>query len=422
MGIILLLAGLLLAAPAAADLSLVQIVQSQTSGGDEGLFGKTWIQVSGRKMRLVSGYARKLKPGRKGHEGPVRLIQIIDLDKGSVVALDPAAKTFETRPLTDVRYAGSGGGASDLGPRPRPRSHIGSSQIEVERGKLDRDVGEVRWGHYRVGVKVRLDEGKGFERLARMEQDLWLAPLTGDLQEGLLDLAAFETDYRKATGSRFTPLDFWTYQMREVASYLGVPESEVKGLLADVRDAFAEVPGYPLASSISWWKEAQVIAPAPSAPPEPRRRLAPIPSFYPIRSRFRPIDFGGSWRLIERMTGSEREDERRGLLSKGRHPEYPSRRRYPEYPAFQKEMAEKVAGTLAGKLTKDPPRKGLRSGAKAKADGAKSGPSSDGPGQIPVPFYQINTELDAFSSMDEIPAEDFAPPAGYKPAAGKKGR
>ena len=48
--------------------------------GENGIFGKTWVQVSGRKMRLVSGHARKVPAGRKGAKGgPVRVIEIIDL-------------------------------------------------------------------------------------------------------------------------------------------------------------------------------------------------------------------------------------------------------------------------------------------------------------------------------------------------------
>ncbi|MBI5881951.1 MAG: hypothetical protein HZB91_02470 [Elusimicrobia bacterium] len=406
---------LLTASVALADLSLVQIVQSQTSAGENGLFGKTWVQVSGRKMRLVSGHARKFKSGRKGKQGPVRLIQIIDLDKGSALLLDPTAKTFESGPLTDVRYAGSVGRSSE------PASaHLRSSQIEVERGRLDRDVGDLRWWHYRVGVKVRLDEGEGVERLARMEQDLWIAPLTGDLQEGLLDLAAFETDYRKATGSRFSPLDYWTYQMREVASYLRVPEEEVQDLLTQVRDAFPAVPGYPLASSISWWKDTEPLPPEtapeapvaklgdgkhppwPSQPPPHPSRLRPIPSFYPVRSRFRPIDFSGSWRVIDRMTGSEGGERKK---------------RYPEYAVFQEEMRKKVAGAMVGTAAKT--AEAARGRARAPA---KPSPSRTGLPEIPVPFYQINTELDAFSSVDEIPAEDFVPPPDYKLAPATKGR
>ncbi|MFA6317405.1 MAG: hypothetical protein WC943_08300 [Elusimicrobiota bacterium] len=387
---------LLLAPPARADLSLVQIVQSQTSGGESGLFGKTWVQVSGRKMRLVSGHARKVGRGRRSGKEPLRVIQIVDLDKRATLLLDPKARTVETVPLTDIRYAGATGPAAE-----KPDNHILSSQIEVERGKLDRDVGDLRWGHYRVGVKVVLDEGKGGRRMARMEQDLWLAPLTGDLQEGLLDLAAFETDYREATGLRFSPLDHWTYQMREVAAYLRVPEDEVKALLTEVRNAFPEVPGYPLASSISWWKDAESLPPEPSSPtktPRPsqprlrQNRLSPIPSFYPLRSRFQAIDFSGDWRVIDRGAGSS--------------PQPLMRRRYPDYAVFQEELRRKVTAEAAA------------AGGLAKSAKAGRGVSRD----IPLPFYQINTELDAFSSVDEIPAEDFAPPPNYKPLTGRLSR
>ncbi|MBI5623329.1 MAG: hypothetical protein HY924_06085 [Elusimicrobia bacterium] len=404
---------LALASPALADLSLVQIVQSQTSGGENGLFGKTWIQVSGRKMRLVSGHARKLRVGRKAVKDPVRVIEIVDLDRGVSLHVDPKARTVETAPLTDIRYEGSAGAAAQA-----PQAHIVSSQIEVERGRLDRDVGDLRWGHYRIGVKVRLDEGMGLERMARMEQDLWLAPLTGELQEGLLDLAAFENEYRKATGGRFSPLDYWTYQMREVASYLKVPEGEVQELLTQVREAFPDVPGYPLASSISWWKDAEPIAAEPQVPAgkpgkpgkiqrspwpsEPGRpsRLVPVAPIYAVRAHFRPIDFSGDWRIIDGMAGSDGSGERGGLLSRARSQRLPRTRRYPEYAVFQEELRRKVTGAVDTAATKT-----------AKVSK-----------HIPVPFYQINTELDAFSSVEEIPAEDFLPPPDYKPVTRRRSR
>lgn len=387
-----------LSLPARADLSLVQIVQSQTSAGEDGLFGKTWVQVSGRRMRLVSGSARKHRADKEKQKDPVRIIQVLDLDKGGLLELDPGRKTYEERPITEVRYAGSLG---RLAPG-RGGAHVRSSDIEVERGLLDRKVGDAVWGHYRIAVKLRLVEPGGFEGAARMEQDVWVAPVAGELQKGLMDLVAFENDYRRAAGSPFSPLDHWTYQMREVAAYLGVPEGEVREVLRLVREAFADVPGYPLATAIAWWKQRSVPAAKPLPAPS-EGGLRRVPSFYPERARFQPIDFGGSWRMID------------GLLEAGAEPGRPRRapkRRYGEYPAFQKEL-RKLSSDLE---LKDPRAKDDRRRSERRERGEAASPP------MPLPFYQINTELDAFSFKESIPADDFAPPAGFRPAPKKRPR
>lgn len=379
-----------LAVPAAADVSLVQIVQSQTSGGEDGYFGKTWVQVSGRRMRLISGYARKVGDKTKKNPEPLRLIQTLDLPTTSLLRVDPARKSYSRGSLADIRYAGPPPGA-----RRPAQAAVRNSRVTLEKGKLRRRFMDRDWEHYRITVRMRLKNWRAGESGARMEQDVWVAPVSGGLQQGLLDIMTFESEFRRLTKDSFSPLDYTTYQAREAAAYLGVPEKDLRGVLRLVKEAFSGIPGYPLSSSVSWWREAPEGGAAEAAPP----RLKRIPTFYPVRSRFTPVDMSAPWRIIDKMADT---------LRAGSEEESGSDRRYPEYTGFQREMQRVVRALEIA--SPESPAPGPA--AEPAPPGAPS-PAPDSEG-APVPFYQVFTELDAFTYVPTLPPEDFHPPKGYK--------
>ena len=321
-----------LAAPCRADLSFVQIVQAQTNVGSDGFFGKTWVEVSGEKMRLISGYAPKASEAeakkKKGAQ-PLRLIQVLDLGATALYLIDPSSKTFEVRSLRDIRYGELLKGRLSNG---AARYRVTASTVTLEPGHLRRKLIDTFAEHYHVSVELTLEApaAPGGARdkpiRAAMEQDLWMAPLSGKLMKGLLDLMAFDSRYRALTGRDFTPLDFGTYQLPEAAAYLQVPTSDIEALVLKVKRDLLSVPGYPLSSSVSWWKKTggsrkakkTEPKPAPKAEPPPMASRPPAPRPNPPRlqapgkySAHRP-----PWLLAAHGTG--RKNDRGGRVIQAR--------------------------------------------------------------------------------------------------------
>ncbi len=436
---------LALAAPCRADLSFVQIVQAQTNVGSDGFFGKTWVEVSGDKMRLISGYAPKAPetPAKKKKgERPLRLIQILDLGATALYLIDPSSKIYEARSLRDVRYGDLLKGRLANG---AARYRVTASTVTLEPGNLRRKLIDTFAEHYHISVELTLEEpaapGAASKPVrAAMEQDIWMAPLSGKLMKGLLDLMAFDSRYRALTGRDFTPLDFGTYQLPEAAAYLQVPASDIEALVLKVKGDLLSVPGYPLSSSVSWWKKtggtrkAKKAAPkpevkqAPKAEPPPMASRPPAPRPNPPRLQaprkiFRPINLQGSWRIMEQEDKNDPRRARRKLTRFFRRTEQ-TLRRHEGYEGFQNEMRrvieslenyqlEEARGPEFGPRPHRRPEEPPPPPPPAPAPQPETIDRPRSPND-PAPFYEIFSELDSFEFRDFLPGEDFAPPAGYE--------
>lgn len=382
--------------PARADVSLVQIVQSQTSQGESGLFGKTWIEVSGRKMRLVSGFAGKLPAKRRAKAAePVRIVQILDLDTTSLMLLNASSKTYELRGLSEIRYADSLHGRVR---RDEPEFSIAGSTVTVERGALRRPCAEAECEHFHILVELALRGPDGKTAPARLAQDVWMAPVAGALQKGFLDLISFEAAYRKLTQDAFTPLDYETYQIREAAAYLHVPPKQLAAIVSQVKHAFADIPGYPMWSSVSWWRrerpEDRPPTVKPSKPAPPQAQPASFRVRRPPRPVFKPINWRYSINSINRA-GPKRDSGIHFPLGPLRRPIIDPQAEYVE---FQREMTSVISALLP---PEPPPAEPAPSPRKAKRVRA-------------APFYEIFAETKEIEFVEALPKEDFAPPAGYK--------
>jgi len=266
-----LLAALLVLGPGAgvarADLSFVQIVQAQSEAGKDGLFGKSWVEVLGRRMRLVSGYARKVV-GNERPAVPRRLIQILDLEAKDRTLVHPEEKRFSRESLDELDYGNRMRGVLDRG---AAKWSIASSDISIQERSQKRRFLNAECSHHHVVVKMVLRDAAGREELARMDQHVWVAPITGGLSNNLMDLIAFENAYRAATGGSLSPLDHERYQVREAAAYLRVGEGELSGVVGRVRESLRDLPSYPVASSVSWYRvKPRPEEPKPEPPPRPR--------------------------------------------------------------------------------------------------------------------------------------------------------
>ncbi|TPW20979.1 MAG: hypothetical protein FD126_1142, partial [Elusimicrobia bacterium] len=287
---LLALAATLVAAPARADLDFVQVTQAQTSAGAEGLFGKTWVELRGSRMRLVSGYARKLE--RKGKTpDPRRRIQILDVKDGTRTAVDPARRAYSVAALGPPEYGHGLEGPLGRGETAR---RIVRHELRLEKAGGTRKLLGADCERWKVTVTMRLTALNGREEAARMEQNLWVAPLTGDLAKNLMELIVFENAYRAGTKGSLSPLDHERYQVREAAAYLQVPETQLAEVVGAVRDRLRELPSYPVSSSVAWWRDEgrAVRAPAAAKPPavalgdvKPRAPSPPKPSILRTKSR-----------------------------------------------------------------------------------------------------------------------------------------
>lgn len=300
----LVLAATLVAAPARADLDFVQVTQAQTSAGAEGLFGKTWVELRGSKMRLVSGYARKLE--RKGKTpDPLRRVQILDVKDGTRTAVDPAKRAYAVAPLGPPVYGH--GLEAPLG-RGEAARRIVRHEVRLEKAGGTRKLLGADCERWKVTVTMRLTALNGREEAARMEQNLWVAPLSGDLAKNLMELIVFENAYRAGTKGSLSPLDHERYQVREAAAYLQVPETQLAEVVGAVRDRLRELPSYPVSSSVAWWRDEGRSVRAPAAPKTPKP-IPPKPTILRSKSSrpaFKVID----WRKEERRIDGMLEETR----------------------------------------------------------------------------------------------------------------
>lgn len=425
----ILLAGLscLAGPPARADLSFTQIVQAQTSAGSDGLFGKSWVEARGGRMRIVSAYARRLRAEGKA-EDPRRVVQILDLAAPERLVVFPDTQAYARAPLSRLDYGHRLRESLDRG---SPALRVSSTTVEAGTGPHLRLHLGVECAHYRITARMSLSGPEGEAGAARMVQDVWLAPLTGDLAKSLLELMAFENGYRESAGSALSPLDHERYQVREAAAQLRLPEEELLAVVSDVRDRFRDLPGYPVASSVAWWREGGARVPPPPGPgPYPggaggrrktppgmrenpaERRLLPRTSPRVVRrapAAGRPSFTVIDWQLHEGRMNRIYRDTRRAMGGPGRFPlplrsprtgpaEAPALERArpregPLYPGFEREL-----------------RRILRMLVEEQDARLASGP----PGAAGEPFYEVYAELHGLELPAEVPAEDLAPPKGFR--------
>ena len=367
-------------------------------------------------MRLVSGYARKIKTGSP-EKDPRRVIQIIDLDKNNRVLLYPETKTFSAAPLGEIDY---GNKMAQTLKQPGPLWRIVSREMELKKERHTRTIMETECGHYRINVAMRLEGPQGRQVSARMDQHVWVAPITGELSTNVLDLIAFENDYRARTSGELSPLDHQRYQVKEAAGYLRVDPKELKILVEDVRRRLQDLPSYPVASSVSWWRDEEqrkrvalgdvkpkdVSAPGPTQEkrPAPPKKNRPVP----IRRRFKNIDWRRDEGKINKMYSRTRSQV--GGFGPLRMRQTPllrpqataTQRNWQEpsiYPKFEKEL-QSVLNLLI----------------KEQEENFETPPAPDGPseGRSQSPFYEIYTEMYGLEIEAKIPTSDFLLPKDYK--------
>lgn len=396
-----ILLSLWLAAPlcAHADLAFVQVVQGQTRKGSDGIFGKSWVEIKGERMRIVSGYARKVRAGRKDKD-PRRFIQIYDLTKKERSLLYPERKAFAHAPLSEVDY---GNRLKEDLAQGIPNGRVVSREITLKDEKRSRRLLGTDCAHYSLLVRMTL-EGPGNRRVrARMRQNVWVAPVTGNLSKNILDLITFENAYRKRTGSLLTPLDHERYQIREAAAYLRVADWDLRRIVESVRERFRELPSYPIASSVSWMRVDAVdthAAMSPvkkSSPPvaparTPQRRL--LSRNYPRIQRmpFQALNWKKSERRINRMYAQTRKH------IYGAPPSEPS-----VYPQFEQKLQEVLQLLIEEQgedfqFADDP----------QKEDMPAPSQNSD------APFYEIYTQLHGLDTAAKLTDKNFLIPKGFK--------
>lgn len=401
MRLALVLAATLVATPARADLDFVQVTQAQTSAGAEGLFGKTWVELRGAKMRLVSGYARKVE--RKGKTpDPRRRIQILDVKEGSRTAVDPAKHAYAVGPLGPPDY---GHGLETALGRGDAARRIVRHEIHLEKAGGIRKLLGADCERWKVTVTLRLAALNGREEAARMEQNLWVAPLTGDLAKNLMELIVFENAYRAGTKGQLSPLDHERYQVREAAAYLQVPEAQLAEVVAAVREKLRELPTYPVSSSVAWWRDEgrSVRAPTPpkaQAPVQPKPVLAPRRQ---IRPAFKVIDWRKEERRIDGMmenTRSEHGDFPFGGLGAPRASDRTGPAPRPR-PIPGRQVAPRFEEELRRILTE------LVAAEAALEEAAEHVQTS-------APFFEIFAELHGLESPASVAESHFALPPTYK--------
>lgn len=413
------LAALLLAAPARADLNFEQITQAQTSAGAEGLFGKTWVELRGSQMRLVSGYARKV-PAKGPATDPRRRVQILDVKQRTRTVVDPGSKSYAVSVLGPPEY---GNGLGRVLERGAPEWKILSREIKLEKRPGVRRLLGADCERWRVTVTMRLSSLNGREEAARMDQSLWVAPLSGDLAKTLMELMAYENSYRAQTKASLSPIDHERYQVHEAAAYLRVPEAELAKVVEAVREGLRELPSYPVASSVAWWRdEGRTVrppepsrpveapgvalgdikpkkprpAPAPARTKPPRQTLRrPIPVFRPINWRHQERNIDG----MIRRTRSEFGDFPLGALQETgaseaaleaqRRPRPPRR---DEGPRFEEELRKILLDLIAQETAADP----------------QAAPSTSGP------FFEIYAELRGLERPATLSEGDFKLPEKYR--------
>jgi hypothetical protein len=378
----------LFAAEARADLSFVQVVQAQSSGNQDGVFGKSWVEVLGRRMRIVSGYARRVLTGKRPEEAR-RVVQILDLPARTRLLLFPESKSYSRGPLEVVDYDDRLARAMT---RPARRARIGETAYSLKQQPGSRSLLGAECAHYLLRVTFQLVEADGGMHAARMDQHIWVAPVAGKISNALLDLMAFENSYREAAGGGLSPLDHERYQVREAAAYLGVSEEELRRVASEARDRMRELPSYPVASLVAWWRLPKKSAPRPGK--EPRslaKRTAPL-----ARKPMRPFDWRGAERQINRMMS-------RTLEQMLRPPQRPAVSRKEDlFPGFEAEL-KKVLVTLVAEQEQ-----------LAKEFQEQAAMASQDAGEGEAPFYEVYAELHGLELGAVVLPDDFHVPVSYK--------
>jgi hypothetical protein len=436
-----LLAVFAFSSKANADLSFVQVVQAQSERGQDGLFGKAWIEIRGEKMRVVSGYARKVLAGKR-MIGPRKLMQLVDLGERSRTVLDPDSRTYRSAPLDELDYGNKLVGVLDKG---RPIWRIVRTDVSVSKRKGAKKLLGTLCSHYHLHAKLTLRADDGRVETARMDQHVWAAPIGGKLGKPLMSLIAFENAYRKASGTPLSPLDYERYQVKEAAAYLRVDEGDLRRAVERIRDRYREMPNYPVASSVSWWPSISEIPnlPASSAgqtalgkvspkDPAPRKkarrpsrgggsgggggkgddstRLVRNEEGPPLKPRFVRID----WRRTEKKINSMYRRggfpfgplRSRGRIVRGRksiaEPRISVRSARPRevYPDFEGELRAILQTLLEAQ--DEAVRKAAETERERRHSAAKS------------PFYEIYTELHGLETETVLPASDFDIPKDYR--------
>ncbi|MFA5138949.1 MAG: hypothetical protein WC728_06920 [Elusimicrobiota bacterium] len=406
----------LFAAEARADLSFVQVVQAQSSGNQDGVFGKSWVEVLGRRMRIVSGYARRVLKGKKPEEAR-RVVQILDLPAKSRMLLFPESKSYSRGSLEVVDYDDR---LAKALVRTGRRARVGQTSYSLKQQPGSRSLLGAQCTHYLLRVTFQLVDSEGRAHAARMDQHIWLAPVTGKLSNALLDLMAFENAYREAAGGGLSPLDHERYQVREAAAYLGVPEEELRGVASEARSRMRDLPSYPVASLVAWWRLPRQggtvklgdVAPVGKAP-HPARKEAPHPARKEARSSprkengraprtaaprppMRPFDWRGAERQINRMVSRTWEQmlqpPRRGAAV----------REEDLFPRFETELKKVLIALVA------------EQDQLAKEFQEQAAMASQDVGEGQAPFYEVYAELHGLERDAVVRSDDFHVPISYK--------
>ena len=389
------------AAPANAGLAFVQVVQAQTSQGEDGLFGKSWVEISGSKMRIVSGYARRVAASGEA-EDPQRVIQLIDLGKKERLMLYPESKTYSRVPLGTIDYSDVLAAKLRRG-APDGKLKLLGLQLQKTPGVRTLLGAECEQYRLRAEMQVLLPQGRVLP--ARMDQDILLARVSGTLSRSFLDLISFENAYRAAAGGALSPLDHERYQVREAAAYLRVPPADLRGVIEQARERMRDLPGYPVAASVAWWKGGDSGSePGPEKAPPPRiapRRGLPAPA-KPKKLRLRVIDWHRSERDINKMY--DKTESQWGSFPFG-----PLRQKAPEEPAGGRGPARSVYPVFH-----DDVRKALISVLLAQqALAQRPADSQTPPPAHAPPFYQIYSQLHGLETTKAVPDRDLSLPADY---------
>lgn len=391
-----------LISPAHADLSFVQIVQAQSDRGKDGLFGKSWMEIRGDKMRVVSGYARKVMSGKKTI-GPRRLIQLIDLSVPKRTVLDPETRTYETAGIQELDYGNKLVGVLNKG---KPLWRIVHSEMTLQKRKGSKRLLGADCVHYHLHATLTLRDAAGRVETARMDQHVWAAPISGRLNKTLMALIAFENAYRKRSGTPLSPLDYERYQLKEAAAFLRIREGDLRSAIERFRERFRDLPSYPVASSVSWWPSVSaspIIDIPPSTPPRTvlgdiKPRKTPKKWVKKRKSRRRTpafvrINWGNTEKEINRGFFRVRRRPRRDLVS------VRSTRPREVYPDFSGELLTILKELI--EVQDDIVRKAAIRERKRRLT-AKS------------PFYEIYTEIHGLETETVLPDQDFRIPDDYR--------
>jgi len=390
---------------ARADLSFIQISQAQSNRGKHGLFGKSWVEIQDDRMRMVSGYARKLENGRRVRD-PRNVVQILNVTDKIRYLVHADKKSYAKAPLRNLDYGNRLQGLLSKG---RPHWAVADYEITLNKRPNKRRMMGVNARHYHIRAKITLKSRYSARRVVRMDQHVWVAPISGKLSKALMSLIAFENSYRSATGGSLSPLDHERYQVREAAAFLQIPPDELRPVVEAVRERFRDLPSYPIASSVLWFPgkdPAAAVSLADIRPKKPQgppgRRLgkpAPKPIVARPKAKKKPRRRKSSkprfnvinWREEEKRINRQYRRSRGGFLGslRARRVGEPPRQ---VFPRFEEELKKILVELLEEE--------------RQEID-ALFGTDSEGP------FYEIYSELHTLEDDHDFPASDFELPDDF---------